>query len=483
MGPAALPTRAFGLRRTGVRAPVMMPRATGLSRLSLRLLAATTSAGTAAHRIVHRTDASNPFTFQEAYAEAAAWAPDPVQPGETRREVRTRVDESAKCLADSEIVPGPASPCGSVGRSRRHRASNAPGPLATAADPDELAAGRLGGHLATEGTRYLFRHRGAVCRADGASARGTKPRGSRPIVKTHAACRTGLRVVRAIATEGAQGRARITRLPTRLGAVEASGDRRDLARNVRHGAGSRGEIGACERVRPGVACEEADPDELAVKPTLRIIPVAAGRSQGASASGELRRWRWLTASRRAFPASNDGTLDAAMATDSPVRGLRPRRARRGRVENAPNPLTVTVSPRAGASVMALGTALGAARAAALDGEVRAATWFTMSDLSLALLVLVERRPASVRPGAAVAAVRQQGRIRFGRSIGRRVNGAPRLQRLRPFSRAIACSPEGPRAGRRTGPAGASRARRGTWCSLRAGERRRGVPATSSANVR
>ena len=249
MGPAALPARAFGLRRTGVRAPVMMPRATGLSRLSLRLLAATTSAGTAAHRIVHRTDASNPFTFHKAYAEAAAWAPDPVQPRETRREVRTRVDGSAKCLPDSEIVPETASPNGSVGRSRRSRASNARGPLTTTADPDELAAGRLGGHLATESTRYLFRHRGAVCRADGASALGTASRSSRPNVKTHAACRPGLRVVSAIATKGAQGRARITRLPTRLGDVEASGDRRDLARNVRHGPGSRDEIGACGRRR------------------------------------------------------------------------------------------------------------------------------------------------------------------------------------------------------------------------------------------
>ena len=257
MGPAALPARAFGFRRIGVRAPVMVPHATGLRRLSLWLLATTTSVGTAAHRIVHRTDASKPFTFQEAYAEAAAWAPDPVQPRETRREVRTRVDESAKCLPDHELVPGPASPYGSVGRSRRSRASNARGPLTAPAEPGDLSAGRLGGYLATEGRRYLLRHRGAVCRADGASARGTNPRSSRPIVKTHAACRSGLRVVSAIATKGAQGRARITRLPTRLGDVEASGERRDLARNVRHGAGSRGETGAYERVRPGIAREEA----------------------------------------------------------------------------------------------------------------------------------------------------------------------------------------------------------------------------------
>ena len=472
MGPAALPARPFGFRR--VRARVMMPHATGLSRLSLGLLAATTSAGTAARRIVYRTDASNPFTFQEAYAEGAARAPDPVQPGETRREVRTRVDESAKCLPDSEIVPETASPNGSVGRSRRSRTSNARDPLATAADPDELAAGRLGGHLATEGTRYLFRHRGAVCRADGASARGTKPRSSRLIVKTHAACRTGLRVVRAIATEGAQGRARNKRLPTRLG---------DLVGHVRQDAGSRGEVGACERVRPGIAREEAGQHQLAVEPTLRIIMVAAGGSQGASGSSDLRRWRWLTASRRTFPALNDRSLDAAMATGSPVRGLRPRRARRVRMEKVLNPAMATVSSRASASVMALSTASTAVPEASRDSEVRAAIWFTMSDLFLALLVLLERRPASVRPTAALVAVRQQGRIRFGRSIGRRVNGAPRLQRLRAFSRAIACSPEGPRAGRRTGPAGASRARRGTRCSMRAGERRRGVPATSSANVR
>ena len=276
MGPAALPARPFGSRRIGVRAPVMVPHATGLSRLSSRLLAATTSAGNAARRIVHRTDASKPFTVQEPYAEAAPWAPDPVQPGETRREVRTRVDESAKRLPDSEIVPQTASPNGSVGRSRRSRASNALGRLTTPAEPDELSAGRLGGHLATEGTRYLLRHRGAVCRADGASALGTESRSIHLVVKTHAACRSGLRVVSAIAAEGAQGRARITRLPTRLGDVERSGRRRDLARNVRHRAGSRGEIGACERVRPGVAREEADPDELAVKPTLRIIPAAAG---------------------------------------------------------------------------------------------------------------------------------------------------------------------------------------------------------------
>ena len=244
MGPAALPARPFGFLKTEVRAPVMMPHATGLSRLSLRLLAATTSAGTAAHRIVHRTDASNPFTFQEAYAEAAVWAPDPVKPGATRRVVRTRVDGSAKCLPDSEIVPETASPNRSVGRSRRSRASNARGPLTTAAEPDELAAGRLGGHLATEGRRYLLRHPGVVCRADGASALGTESRSIRLVVKTHAACRPGLRVGIAIATEGAQGGARNKRPPTRLGDLEASGERRDLARNVRHGAWSRGEIGA-----------------------------------------------------------------------------------------------------------------------------------------------------------------------------------------------------------------------------------------------
>ena len=250
---------------------MMVPHATGLSRLSLGLLAATTSAGTAAHRIVHRTEASNPFTFQEAYAEAAAWVPDPVQPGETRREVRTRVDESAKCLPDSEIVPETASPNGSVGRSRRSRASNARGPLTTAAEPEELAAGRHGGHLATEGRRYLLRHRGAVCRADGASALGTESRSIRLVVKTHAACRSGLRVVRAIATEGAQGRARNKRLPTRLG---------DLARHVRQDAGSCGEFGVCERVSPGVARKVADPDEIAVEPTPRTVMAAAGRVAG-----------------------------------------------------------------------------------------------------------------------------------------------------------------------------------------------------------
>ena len=59
----------------------------------------------------------------------------------------------------------------------------------------------------------------------------------------------------------------------------------------------------------------------------------------------------LTASRRAFAALNDGALEAAMATGSPVAGFLPRRAARLRMTNFPNPAMVTGSSRARASRM------------------------------------------------------------------------------------------------------------------------------------
>ena len=56
---------------------------------------------------------------------------------------------------------------------------------------------------------------------------------------------------------------------------------------------------------------------------------------------------------------------------SPVRGLRPGRAARERVEKAPKPAIVTGSPPASASKMAENTALTAASASDPDSEVLA----------------------------------------------------------------------------------------------------------------
>ena len=50
---------------------------------------------------------------------------------------------------------------------------------------------------------------------------------------------------------------------------------------------------------------------------------------------------------------NEGAVEAAMVMVSPVRGLRPGRAGRDRVEKAPKPAIVTVSPPASASAMGL----------------------------------------------------------------------------------------------------------------------------------
>ena len=58
---------------------------------------------------------------------------------------------------------------------------------------------------------------------------------------------------------------------------------------------------------------------------------------------------------------------------SRVRGLRPERAGRDRVEKAPKPAIATVSPPASASAMAENTALTAASASDLDSEILTAT--------------------------------------------------------------------------------------------------------------
>ena len=69
-----------------------------------------------------------------------------------------------------------------------------------------------------------------------------------------------------------------------------------------------------------------------------------------------------------------------MVMVSPVRGLRPVRSGRDRVEKAPKPAIVTVSPLASASAMAENTALTAESTSDLDREVLAATWAASSRL-------------------------------------------------------------------------------------------------------
>lgn len=88
----------------------------------------------------------------------------------------------------------------------------------------------------------------------------------------------------------------------------------------------------------------------------------------------------LTASRSAFAGLNEGAVEAAMAMLSPVRGLRPVRAGRDRVEKAPKPAIVTVSPPASASAMAENTAFTAASASDLASEVLAVRWAASSVL-------------------------------------------------------------------------------------------------------
>lgn len=61
---------------------------------------------------------------------------------------------------------------------------------------------------------------------------------------------------------------------------------------------------------------------------------------------------YLTASQRVLPTLNESAVEAAMAVLSPVRGLRPWRAGRDRVEKAPKLAIVAVSPPASASAMA-----------------------------------------------------------------------------------------------------------------------------------
>ena len=63
-------------------------------------------------------------------------------------------------------------------------------------------------------------------------------------------------------------------------------------------------------------------------------------------------------------------FDAAMSMRSPVRALRPRRAKRDLVEKVPNPAIRAVSPRASASAMVENTAVSAS---ALDSDDLVAT--------------------------------------------------------------------------------------------------------------
>ena len=70
---------------------------------------------------------------------------------------------------------------------------------------------------------------------------------------------------------------------------------------------------------------------------------------------------------------------AAMATASPVCGLRPERAGRSLAVNFPKPAMVTVSPRARAPAMAEKMAPAAAAASAFDSDVAAARAVQRSD--------------------------------------------------------------------------------------------------------
>ena len=136
----------------------------------------------------------------------------------------------------------------------------------------------------------------------------------------------------------------------------------------------------------------------------------------------------LTVSRSAFPALNDGAVEAGMAMLSPVAGFRPWRADRLRVAKLPKPAMVTFSPRASASPMAAKTALTTLSALALGTEVSAATW----DASSALFMVP---PLAVRSYMrAVCGCGSGCRVAGGRAtVGRKraiVSGAARIREAR-----------------------------------------------------
>ena len=103
----------------------------------------------------------------------------------------------------------------------------------------------------------------------------------------------------------------------------------------------------------------------------------------------------LTASRSAFAGLNEAAVEAAMAMLSPVRGLRPVRAGRDRVEKAPKPVIVTVSSRASASAMPENTA-SAASASDSDSEVLAATRAVSSRLFTLVSFRRSARPKRIK---------------------------------------------------------------------------------------
>lgn len=116
---------------------------------------------------------------------------------------------------------------------------------------------------------------------DGGQTLESGRRELRGIVKNYEACRNRepsarACVQQAIAIAGGDDRARATRLLTRLGDVEASEGRWNLARAVWQAAERRGELGAFERARFGIPREDGDPEHVPVSPTVRTIMAAVG---------------------------------------------------------------------------------------------------------------------------------------------------------------------------------------------------------------
>ena len=93
------------------------------------------------------------------------------------------------------------------------------------------------------------------------------------------------------------------------------------------------------------------------------------------------------ASLSAFPGLNPGAFEALILIISPVRGLRPLRARRARTENVPNPASLTVSPFFRAFVIASSNPSIAQPAAFLDISAEAATASINSALFMAATLL------------------------------------------------------------------------------------------------